>query len=203
MKKSIEEQGKLTEELSAAIDARRRRWRRWRTCTAPISRSAAPGPPRRRKRGWSLWQRCCSPRSGTAPAGGGGTAASSTRRRGWRRVAGRPAGRQRHHCRADLRRRRRPQEPAGAAGTPGNRCALWPPRRRTASTACTMTLNQSLSSLQGHQILAINRGEREEKLKVTVDCWIGNWRCLGCPAGSGEARRCRYGICESRRRGRL
>ena len=58
--------------------------------------------------------------------------------------------------------------PAGAAVSGGVLCAPSPPRRRTASTACTTILSSPSASLQGHQILAINRGEKEEKLKVTV-----------------------------------
>ena len=33
-------------------------WRRWRTCTAPISRSGAPGPPSPGRRGWNPWPGC-------------------------------------------------------------------------------------------------------------------------------------------------
>ena len=38
---------------------------------------------------------------------------------------------------------------------------------------------QSLSRLQGHQILAINRGRRR-KNSAPPSCWIGSWRCRCC-----------------------
>lgn len=42
VKSAIEAQGKLTEELARAM-TKPPHWRRWRTCTGPISKSAAPG----------------------------------------------------------------------------------------------------------------------------------------------------------------
>ena len=59
VKNSIAEQGKLTDELSAAIDAAEtlaKPSRYWKTSTAPISPSAAPAPPWQRKRDSSRWQ---------------------------------------------------------------------------------------------------------------------------------------------------
>ena len=57
---SIEEQGKLTEELKKQILAARPWWS-WRTCTARIVRSAAQEPPLPRKKAWNPWQIsfCC------------------------------------------------------------------------------------------------------------------------------------------------
>ena len=43
------------------------------------------------------------------------------------------------------------------------------PRRRTPSTGFTTSFDQPLSKLQSHQILAINRGEKEGFLKVNLD----------------------------------
>ncbi len=74
---------------------------------------------------------------------------------------------------AALRKTLREYTP-GAEGKAG---APRPPRRRTRSTGCTTTSAQPISRLQGHQILAINRGEREGKLKVTVWSWTGNGPC--------------------------
>ena len=62
VKRSIDEQGKLTDELAAAIDSAKT------TSTGPTSKSAALEPLRQRKRGWSRWRRCCSRRSETAPS---------------------------------------------------------------------------------------------------------------------------------------
>ena len=124
VKSAIDGQGKLTEELSAAIDTPPR-WRRWRTCTAPISRSAAPAPPLPGRRGWSRWRSCCWHRQGL-PRAGGGAHAYLDPEKGVETQGGCPAGRQRHHCRAAQRRRRPPQDPARppvAAGTPAQ---PWP-----------------------------------------------------------------------------
>ena len=63
VKKSIEEQGKLTLRPSTPPKL----WPKWKTCTAPTSRSAAPALLWPRKRDWSLWHSCFSPRSPTAP----------------------------------------------------------------------------------------------------------------------------------------
>ena len=66
VKKSIENQGKLTEELSAAIDSAA-------TMTevedlySPTSRSAAPGAPPPGKRVWSLWPPPYLPRTVPIP----------------------------------------------------------------------------------------------------------------------------------------
>ena len=66
VKKSIENQGKLTEELSAAIDAAAT-MTEVRTCTGLISRSAAPGALLPGKRDWNLWLPPSLPRTAAIP----------------------------------------------------------------------------------------------------------------------------------------
>ena len=147
---------------------RRRRWRRWRTCTAPTSRSAAPGPPLPGKRAWRLWRSCCLPRGRTA----------RTRRRrppgmwipekGVETVEDALSGRQRHH-----RRDRSATTPpsARASGSllerEGKLCSQAGDGGGQLSTGCTTTSPRPCSRLQGHQMLAVNRGEKEGFLKVT------------------------------------
>lgn len=66
VKKSIVDQGKLTEELAAAIDSAKtlaevedlyRPYKQKRRTRATVAR----------EKGWSPWQPCCLPRSGIAP----------------------------------------------------------------------------------------------------------------------------------------
>ena len=66
VKKSIAEQGKLTEELSAAIDAAVT-LAEVEDLYRPYKKSAAPVQPWQRKRALSPWQSCFSPRVWTAP----------------------------------------------------------------------------------------------------------------------------------------
>ena len=61
---------------------------------------------------------------------------------------------------------------------------------------------QALSKLQGHQILAINRGEKEGVLKVSVTLDRDQALPPAAPGG-GEARISCDGIYQVRRRGRL
>ena len=71
-----------------------------------------------------------------------------------------------------------------------------PPRRRTAFTACTTSLSSPVSSsLQGHQILAINRGEKEKILKRHRPAGSGAGAAAAA-AGRGEARLRGHGICQ-------
>jgi uncharacterized protein len=64
VKKSIAEQGKLTEELSAAIDGAAT-LSEVEDLYRPTSKSAAPGPPWPGKRAWGPWRSCSSPRRRT------------------------------------------------------------------------------------------------------------------------------------------
>ena len=65
VKKAIEEQGKLTEELSAAIDAAQT-LAEVEDLYRPYKQSAALGPRWPGRRSWPRWRRCCSPRDRTA-----------------------------------------------------------------------------------------------------------------------------------------
>ena len=57
---SVEEQGKLTDELRAQLGAPRPR-PGWRTCTSRTSPSAAPRPRSPARTGSSRWPSCCCP----------------------------------------------------------------------------------------------------------------------------------------------
>ena len=87
--KSIDEQGKLTPELRAAIDAADRPSRSWKTCTCPTSPSAAPRARSRAKRASSRWPTCCSPTRRCDPDGRGGGLRQRARRAGRRRQGAR------------------------------------------------------------------------------------------------------------------
>ena len=118
VKSAIEGQGKLTEELSAAIDAAAtlaevedlyRPYKQKRRTRATVAREkgleplAAPG--------LRLWPRCGYQRGRPGlhrPREGGGDG------------GGRPPGGQRHHCRAHFRRRRHPQGAARPLPPPGD-----------------------------------------------------------------------------------
>lgn len=83
VKNAIDGQGKLTDELSAAIDTAAT-LAEVETCTAPINRSAAPGPRWPGRRAWSPWPFCCWTRAGTARLRRRLPGTMWTRRRGWR-----------------------------------------------------------------------------------------------------------------------
>jgi hypothetical protein len=118
--KSIEEQGKLTEELRADIAARTPR-PAWRTSTCPMCRSAAPRRRSPARRAWSRWPRRCWADPAWCP------------RRRPRRLPEPGPGRRRHQGGPG----RRPPDPHGAvrrgrrAGGPAARAGLW--RRASCS----------------------------------------------------------------------
>ena len=167
VKKSIEEQGKLTEELAAAIDSAQ--------TLAEVEDLYRPYKQKRRTRATVAREKGLEPLAGAvicsgaglSPSGGCGRRASSIRKRAWRRrrtlckepMTSSPSGS------ATMRPSARA---CGSCWSGGVLCVPSPPRRRTAFTACTTILSSPSASLQGHQILAINRGEKEEMLKVTV-----------------------------------
>ena len=95
VKKSIEEQGKLTEELAAAIDSAQT-LAEVGISTAPTSKSAAPAPRWRRKRALNH-SPCCSSRRSETARGPRRPRATLSTRKGRRDGRGRPAGRERHH----------------------------------------------------------------------------------------------------------
>ena len=84
VKKSIEEQGKLTEELAAAIDSAQT-LAEVEDLYRPYKQSAAPAPPWPGKRAWNRWRHCYLLRSGTVPVRRMRRRASSIRKRAWRR----------------------------------------------------------------------------------------------------------------------
>lgn len=117
VKKAIEEQGKLTEDLSAAIDSAKtlaevedlyrpyKQKRRTRATTA-------------REKDWSRWPPCCWRRSGIVPVRRTPRRPSSTRK-GRGDSGRRIARRQRHYRRNAVGRRGYPQDPAGPADAAG------------------------------------------------------------------------------------
>lgn len=68
---SIEEQGKLTEELRTKILEARTSWWRWKICTGPIAPRERPGPALPKRRAWSPWPRSFWPRRSAPPGRGG------------------------------------------------------------------------------------------------------------------------------------
>jgi uncharacterized protein len=97
VKSAIAEQGKLTEELSAAIDAAKT-LAEVEDLTGPISKSAAPAATIAREKGLEPWQLCCLPRGRTARIPG---RRQRIRGRGKGRGdgGGRPGRGVGHHCR--------------------------------------------------------------------------------------------------------
>ena len=134
------------------------RWRRWRTCTAPISRSGAPAPPWPGRRDWSLWPPWPRP-------GGPRWIWSGPHRTMWTRKGGGDGGRPHSRGPATSWLRRSPTGP-----TCGRSCASCTSRRGVlTSKAADKEPEDSVyrlyydfkcpvSRVQGYQTLAINRG---------------------------------------------
>ena len=101
-----------------------RRWRRWRTCTAPISKSAAPVPPSPVKRGWRRWRSCCWPSGGTAPTPCRRPQGFIDPEKGVETVADALQGANDIVAGASVGRRRHPQDPAGAAACVRGSCGV-------------------------------------------------------------------------------
>ena len=97
------EQGKLTRGAGRRHRQRPRRWRRWRTSTAPISRSAAPVPPWPVKRDWSRWRSCCWRSGRDCPDPLQAAQGFIDPEKGVETAADALAGRQRHRGRAACR----------------------------------------------------------------------------------------------------
>ena len=140
VKKSIEEQGKLTEELAAAIDSAQtlaevedlyRPYKQKRRTRATVAREKGLEP---------LAAAAVCPGAGLSPSGGCGGGTSSTRKRAWRRrrtlckepMTSSPSGS------ATMRPSARA---CGSCWSGGVLCVPSPPRRRTAFTACTTILS--------------------------------------------------------------
>ena len=117
VKNAIDGQGKLTQELSAAIDSA--------ATLAEVEDLYRPYKQKRRtratvpgKRAWSPWPSCCWLRAGTARIRRPPPPDSWIRKRVWR-LWPMPPGGQRHRGGAAVGRCRHPQDPAGAAAPPG------------------------------------------------------------------------------------
>ena len=166
VKKSIEEQGKLTEELAAAIDSAQtlaevedlyRPYKQKRRTRATVAR----------ERAWNRWPRCYLLRSGTVPVRRMRRRASSIRKRAWRRrrtlckepMTSSPSGS------ATMRPSARA---CGSCWSGGVLCVPSPPRRRTAFTACTTILSSPSATCRATRSSPSTGVKKEEKLKVTV-----------------------------------
>ena len=166
VKASIAEQEKLTDELAAAIDAAQ--------TLAEVEDLYRPYKPKRRTRATVAKEKGLEPLAALlfaqerdCPDRRTPPQTISARKRAWRPLP--------TPCRAQTT-----LWPSGSATTPpsAGRCAsCWksaarsapsPRRRRTASTACTTISSSRSAVIQGHQILAINRGEKEKMLSATV-----------------------------------
>ena len=166
VKSAIDGQGKLTEALTAAIDSAAT-LAEVEDLYRPYKQSGGPAPRWPGRRGWSPWRSCCWRRRRTVPRRRRPHRRTSIRRRAWRP---RPT-----HCRgandiiaeiisddADMRKALR---------------GLLMRQGRLRSLAATeedsvyrlyYDFEQAIPKLAGHQILAINRGEKEGLLSVTV-----------------------------------
>ena len=168
VKASIAAQEKLTDELAKAIDEAATPLRRSRTSTAPTSPSAAharrlPGKRARAAGGRHLAQtlRMDPPEALAAAYIDSGQG---------RRDAGRRAGRRVRHPAerisddAEVRKSLRAHAPPrhGAVGRGKG-------ERRPPSTGSILISRSPSPRLQSHQILALNRGEREGALKSQPD----------------------------------
>ena len=174
---------------------RPRRSRRWRTSTAPISQKRRTRATVATREGAGAAGAAASMRrSDTCPRLEDAAAdfIDPAKRRGNSR--GRPAGRKRHRRRAYLGRRGHPQDAARASHAAGGTCAVS--RRRTGGLPSTRLYYdfyrvRSRSS-PSHRVLAINRGEKEGFLSVTVlldrgDAGAG--RCCAAPSVKPGIRR--------------
>ena len=124
-------------------------------------------PPWRKKRAWSRWRRCCLRRSGIALVRKRPLRIISTPKKAWKRLADALQGAN------DIVA----EWISDDAAIRKSLRALQEKRGTLRSLAATeedsvyrlyYDFEQPIAKLQGHQILAINRGEKEEKLKATV-----------------------------------
>ena len=203
VKSAIDGQGKLTEELAAAIDSAAtlaevedlyRPYKQKRRTRATVAREKGLEPLAAAaawRRSRTVPRRRRPPQAYIDPEKGVETAADALQ--GANDIIAEIISDD-----ADIRKALR--EPADAAGTAAEPCRHGGGH---ASTDCTTTLNRPFPSWPGHQILAINRGEKEGLLYRHAWCWTGRpalpalRRAVVKPGSRG------HGIHQGRLRGRL
>ena len=144
-----------------------KRWQRWRTFTAPISRNAAPAPPRQRRRGWNLWRALLFAQERDCPRPEEAAQDFIDPEKGVETIADALQGANdiiAEWISDDAAVRKSLRELLERRGTLRSLAAT----EEDSVYRLYYEFEQSLSRLQGHQILAINRGEKEEKLSATV-----------------------------------
>ncbi len=146
---------------------RRRRSPRSRTFTVPTKTQRRTRATVARKRGLSRSRRCSSRRSATAPTGGSRRGLSQ-RRKGRGDACRRPAGGANdivaEWISDDAAVRRSLRELLEKCGRLRSLAAT----EEDSVYRLYYDFEQPLSRLQGHQILAVNRGEKEKMLRATV-----------------------------------
>ncbi len=181
--RAIEAQGKLTEQLTAAVDNARNAGRGGGSLSslqaeAPHPRHRGPG-----KGPGTAGRAVCLLRAGTVPVRSSRARLHRFRKRALNLSPTLLQGANdiiAEWIQSDDVAIRKLS--AGAAGAARYSAFASPPRRRTAFTACTTISSSPSANLQGHQILAINRGEKRKSLHPSPSCWIGSRRCRCCGA---------------------
>ncbi len=167
VKASIAEQEKLTDELAAAIDAAQTLAEVEDLFTVPTPKRRTRATVAKEKKGLSRSRRVLFAQERDCPLTGGSRRGLSQRGKGRGDRCGCPTGRKRHCGRVDQRRRRHPPVAARAAGKRGTLRSLAATEEDSVYRLY-YDFEQPLSRIQGHQILAINRGEKEKMLSATV-----------------------------------
>ena len=201
VKRSIEEQGKLTEELSAAIDAAR--------TLAEVEDLYRPYKQKRRTRATIAREKGLAPLAELLFAQGPDCpdpTAEAARyvdaEKGVETVEDALSGASDIIAETDQRRRRPPQDPPHPPGAGGKALLPGGGGGGLLSTGCTTTSPRPSPGFRVTRILAVNRGEKEGFLKVRVE--LDRDRALqAVRAACDRPRQRRNGIYQVRGGGRI